>query len=104
MSLECGVAGRLRRLHRLLEKDLAPGELADLGHDLGEIGQELDPARVALRQEVDGTAEQVRGSRHVAAGEGAAPGRPQLRRPTPAELEAVIVQRAELGEVLVPLF
>ena len=91
VRLELRVADRLRRLHRLVEKDLAPGELTDLGHDFGEIGQELDAARVALRQEVDCTAKQVRCSRHVTAGEGSAPGRPELRRPPAAELEAVVV-------------
>jgi hypothetical protein len=46
-------AGRFPGRDCLVEKDLGPAELADVRERLPEVGQELDPRRMPLRQKIN---------------------------------------------------
>ena len=86
------LAGRLGRLDRLVEEGLRPGELPDRHHRLRQVGQERQPVVALGRQERGRAAKEVRGRRHVAAGERPAARRGEAGgRPGP-ELASVLVQ------------
>src|SRR5262249_27749390 len=86
------------------EEDLRPGELARFHDRLAQVRKELEARWIALGQELARTAEQIRGGGHVAASKRTTTcGRQSSERPS-AELETVVVQRAELGEIVIRLF
>ena len=64
------------------------------------LGKQPDPLRVVLRQECRGAAEQRDGRGDVSAVERAPAGRREPPRAVLADRAAVLVERAELGEVL----
>src|SRR5262249_60226346 len=92
-----------RRLDRLAEEHLSPCELARLRECLGEIGNDLDPCRVAFFAQVVRAPEQVRRRRHVLARERAGSGRTELVGGPPGELALAVVRLFELGEIRVRL-
>ena len=96
------VASLRGRFCRSDERFIRVIEGAELGQGLAEVHQERRPLR-AILEDGRGTAQEVGGGRHVAAGERATPSRRKpLRRPDP-DPTAVVVERPELQEVAVCL-
>jgi len=97
------IAGILGRSRCLAEHALGVSELADVHQRLTEVRQQLEPFGVEHGEQRGRSPHQVRGGRHVAAGE-----RPAARGPQPfgrssPDGSAAIVERPELGEIPVRL-
>ena len=90
-------------LHRLVELDAGPRELAGLHERLAEQRQQLETAIAVHLEEIGRAPEEVGGGRHVAAREGAPAGRGEPRRRPQPQVAPVVVERPQLGEVAVRL-
>ena len=97
------VAGLVGGADRLPEHLAGLGELADVHQRLAQVGEQVEPVLVEGRKERRRAPEQVRGGRHVAAGERPVAGRSQPLGRLPADGSAAVVERAELGEIGVRL-
>src|SRR4029453_7519582 len=97
------VSELVRGLCRLVEKDFGPSELADLCHRFGKVGEKLEARGVSLRKQPVRAPKQVGGGPHVAARERATSRGGEPGRTAPTEFETMVVQGAEIRQVLVRL-
>jgi hypothetical protein len=103
LGREAVITGGLRGRDRPGEHPVGLGELAQVHQCLPEVGKQPQPVGVELGHEVDRTPQEAGRRMHVPAGERALAG---ARQPLPgaaSQLAAVVVQRAEIGQVGVRL-